>query len=252
MDVIEGPPLFGQIPSRRAFELVCEQIRELIAAGRLKMGDKLPPERQLAELLGVSRLAVREALRSLENAGLITVQRGPKGGAFIQGGSDEKMTELMQDMLDVGAVSLADLTEARVFILGSVARLACARATEEDLMLIEENVRQNEMAGNSSFSERLEHATEFYAILARATKNKVMIVVVRCLTDTIKAILRRIEIYPAQSLLTSRRRFLEALRARDAERAAHEMHVHLQKLHDHIVKHEAAQQKSADVIGERS
>src|ERR1700712_5339297 len=86
-------PMFEPIPTRRAFEAVCDRIREQVADGRLKRGDKLPAERLLAEQLGVSRLAIREALRSLENAGLVVLQRGPKGGAFIQGGSDGNMTE---------------------------------------------------------------------------------------------------------------------------------------------------------------
>jgi GntR family transcriptional regulator, transcriptional repressor for pyruvate dehydrogenase complex len=241
-------PMFGPIPSRRAFEVVCERVRELVASGRLKQGDRLPPERQLAEQFGVSRLAIREALRSLENAGLIVLQRGPKGGAFIQGGGETKMTELMQDMLDLGAISLAELTEARIFILGSVARLACERASEEDLEQIAESVRLNEIAVESGSREtRLEHATDFYARLAKATRNKVMMLVVRSLTDTVKVILQRIEIYPAQDLVVSRRRFLEALRERNADRAAHEMHIHLQKLHEHVVKHAAAQHKSPDL-----
>ncbi|MBN9478429.1 MAG: hypothetical protein ABS43_13670 [Bordetella sp. SCN 67-23] len=242
-------PLFEPIQSRRAFEVVCEQIRQLVATGKLKQGDKLPPERQLAEQLAVSRLTIREALRSLENAGLVVLLRGPKGGAFIQNGNDDKMTEVMQDMLDLGTISLTDLTEARIFILDSVVRLACERATEEDLELIAENVRSNEIALASGSREvRLEHATEFYTRLAAATKNKVMMLVVRSLTDTIKAILQRIEIYPAQDLAVSRRQFLQALRARDPEQAAREMHVHLQKLHEHVVKHAAAQKKSPDLV----
>lgn len=242
--------MFEPIQTQRAFEIVCERIRDLVASGRLKKGDKLPPERELAKQLGVSRLAIREALRSLENAGLIVLHRGPKGGAFIQGSSDRKMTELMQDMLDLGTITLSDLTEARIFILASVARLACERATEEDLALIEENVRLNDMAVESGVREvRLQHATEFYALLASATKNKVMMFVVRSLTDIIRAILQRIEIYPSKDLSVSRRRFLQALKARDAERAAQEMHAHLLKLHEHVVLHAIEQKKSPDLGG---
>lgn len=240
--------MFEPIQAPRAFEVVCERVRQLIASGRLKEGDKLPPERQLAEQLGVSRLAIREALRSLESAGLLVLQRGPKGGAFIRGDSDGKMTEVMQDMLNIGTITLSDLTEARIFILASVARLACERATAEDLAKIEENVRQNEVALQSGSREtRLLHATEFYARLAAATKNKVMMLVVHSLTEVIRAILKRIEIYPTQDLAVSRRRFLRALQARDGDRAAKEMHAHLRKLHDHIVKHAQEQKRSPDL-----
>ncbi|KQP19294.1 FadR/GntR family transcriptional regulator [Pseudorhodoferax sp. Leaf265] len=242
------PSLFQPIPAQRAFEVVCEKIRELIADGRLKRGDKLPPERELALQLGVSRLAIREAFRSLENAGLIALRRGPKGGAYIQASSEGKMTELMQDMLSLGSIKLSELTEARIFILDSVARLACERATAEDLKKIEDSVKLNEVALQSGGREvRLQHATEFYELLAAAAKNKVMMFVVRSLSDVIRVILRRIEIYPAQDLAQSRRRFLNALQARDGDRAAQEMHAHLRKLHEHIVKHAVEQEKSPDL-----
>ncbi|SCK43091.1 DNA-binding transcriptional regulator, FadR family [Variovorax sp. HW608] len=244
----QASSMFEPIPAQRAFEVVCERIRELVASGRLKKGDKLPPERELAIQLGVSRLAIREAFRSLENAGLIVLQRGPKGGAFIQASSDRKMTELMQDMLNLGSITLSELTEARIFILASVARLACERASTEDLAQIEENVRLNDAALQSgSRAIRLQHATEFYELLASATKNKVMILVVRSLTDVIRVILQRIEIYPTQDLALSRRRFVEALQARDGDRAAQEIHAHLRKLHEHIVKHAVEQKKSPDL-----
>ena len=242
------PAMFEPIQAQRAFEVVCERIRELVASGRLKKGDKLPPERELAIQLGVSRLAIREAFRSLENAGLIALQRGPKGGAFIQASSDRKMTELMQDMLNLGTITLSELTEARIFILASVARLACERATTQDLEQIEENVRLNEVALKSGSREiRLQHATDFYELLASATKNKVMTVVVRSLTDVIRVILQRIEIYPTQDLALSRRRFLEALQARNGDQAAQEMHTHLRKLHEHIVRHAVEQKQSPDL-----
>lgn len=75
---------FRPIRTRRAFEEICERIREQLALGVLKPGDKLPPERDLAQQLGVSRNVLREALRSLEMAGVLRLLKGVKGGAFIQ------------------------------------------------------------------------------------------------------------------------------------------------------------------------
>lgn len=229
------PQMFEPIPVRRAFEEVCQRIRAKVASGELKQGDKLPPERQLAEQLGVSRVVVREALRSLENAGVIALQRGPKGGAFIRGGSDEKLTQLMQDMIDLGTIPFSDLTEARIFILDSVARLACERATEEDLDAIEDNVRMNEeVFGSGDRDARIEQAAEFYKRLAAATKNKVMMIVVKSLTDILRDTLASIELYPSKELIESRGRLMQQLRKRNGDRAADEMRAHLRKLHEHI------------------
>ena len=77
------PLIFRPIRTRRAFEEICQRIREQLALGVLKPGDKLPPERDLAQQLGVSRNVLREALRSLEMAGVLRLQKGVKGGALF-------------------------------------------------------------------------------------------------------------------------------------------------------------------------
>ena len=99
--VDRAPPSFQPIQIRRAFEEICDRIRAQIAAGSLKPGDKLPAERELAQQLGVGRNALREALRSLEIAGIVRLQKGAKGGAFIREGDAGRMDEVMRDMLSL-------------------------------------------------------------------------------------------------------------------------------------------------------
>ena len=99
-------PTFQPIHTRRAFEEICERIREQIAPGLLKPGDKLPPERELAQQLGVGRNVLREALRSLEIAGILRLQKGAKGGAFIHEGDASRMDEVVRDMLSLGSISV--------------------------------------------------------------------------------------------------------------------------------------------------
>src|SRR5271154_5184605 len=100
-------------PLKRGFELICDEIRSLIASGALRVGDKLPPERELAAKLGVGRNVVREALRSLEIAGLVAPKKGRTGGSFIQASDSRYFTRALGDMTHRGAISLNDLTEAR-------------------------------------------------------------------------------------------------------------------------------------------
>jgi GntR family transcriptional repressor for pyruvate dehydrogenase complex len=247
-EAVDEELMFEPIPSRRAFETVCERIRAQVASGDLRPGDKLPPERQLAEQLNVSRLVIREAFRSLENAGVVVLQRGPKGGAFIQGGSDTKLTELMQDMLHLGRIPLSDLTEARIYFLDSVVRLACERATQADLDALVENVRMNEALFESGDREkRITHAMEFYSQLAAATRNTVMMMVVNSFTDILLTVLRSVEVYPSVKLTASRRRFMAQLLERNADKAAAELGAHLRNVHEHIVKHmeEASERRKA-------
>ena len=125
-----APPTFRPIHTRRAFEEICERIREQLALGVLKPGDKLPPERDLAQQLGVSRNVLREALRSLEMAGVLRLQKGVKGGAFIQEGDTSRMNDVMRDMLSLGTISVRELSEARIHVLDLVVRLACANARQ--------------------------------------------------------------------------------------------------------------------------
>src|ERR1700690_2035542 len=139
------PIEFRPIRTRRAFEEICERIREQLALGVLKPGDKLPPERDLAQQLGVSRNVLREALRSLEMAGVLRLQKGVKGGAFIQEGDTSRMNDVMRDMLSLGTISLSELSEARIQVIDLVVRLACERARQADFQVLEANIERTEL-----------------------------------------------------------------------------------------------------------
>ena len=112
----------------------------------LKPGDKLPPERDLAQQLGVSRNVLREALRSLEMAGVLRLMKGVKGGAFIQEGDTSRMNDVMRDMLSLGTISVRELSEARVHVLDLVVGLACDHARQSDLDALEANIERTELA----------------------------------------------------------------------------------------------------------
>lgn len=94
-----------------------------MAAGALRPGDKLPPERDQALKLRVSRTAVREALRSLEIAGVVGLQKGSKGGAFILKGDPDLVTRSIRDMVYLSRISLDNLTEARTLECRSLCSL---------------------------------------------------------------------------------------------------------------------------------
>ncbi|MBS0220459.1 MAG: FadR family transcriptional regulator [Proteobacteria bacterium] len=229
-------PDYGPIRPKRVFEEICERIRNELSAGNLRPGDKLPPERELAERFGVSRTAVREAFRSLERSGLIGLQKGPKGGAFIQAGNPT-VRQSLEDMVSVGQISLADLTEARVLIQDSIVRLACKRATEADFAALEADIdRTEELTLQGRLRERLDYSINFHKLLARITKNEVMIVTIDALTYILRIIINKLGPHPRLDLVESRRRFLKHMRTRDTEAAVAEMTDHLTRLHQHLVR----------------
>jgi GntR family transcriptional regulator, transcriptional repressor for pyruvate dehydrogenase complex len=233
---------FNPIRTPRAFEVICDQIRERLLAGVLKPGMKLPTERELAEQFGVSRSAVREAMRTLENARVVTLKKGAHGGAFVCAHQPRAMSDVIQGLLGSGVFSLEDLTEARLLVQDTVVRLACTRATNADFKALELNIDRTEEATRTGrVMERIELSAEFYRLLAAATGNKVLALLTESLSTILLGFLRmRIatfpDVVPVAGLVESRRRFLEYFVARDADRASHEITMKVQELHRHLLR----------------
>ena len=229
------PAPFAPIQTRRAFEEICDSIRARISSGELKPGDKLPAERDLAQQLGVGRNALREALRSLEIAGMLELRKGVKGGAFIRSGDTARMDAVVQDMFSLGSITLADLAEARVHVQDLVVRLACERANDEDLQAIEENIDRTELLTKAGrFLDRVECSREFYRLLGAATHNAVLAMMVQSVTEILMQFVNaRVSNggKPTPRLVANRREFLAALRSRDPEEAARLMGKHLEAIH---------------------
>ncbi len=230
-------PAFAPIRTSRVFEEICDRIRDQLSTGALKPGDKLPAERELAKQFGVGRNAVREALRSLENAGVIILEKGAKGGAFIRQGNPSAITLVMSDLMHLGSISMEELTEARVFILEFVVLLACQRATDEDFDILEENIdRTEDLTRRKLFVERVEATAQFYKLLAKATRNRVVSMIVNALTDILRPFVRSGGGGKTlEGLIESRRRLLEHLRTRQPDKAARELTEQLTALHHLLV-----------------
>jgi len=228
------PLTFRPIRTRRAFEEICQRIREQLALGVLKPGDKLPPERDLAQQLGVSRNVLREALRSLEMAGVLRLRKGVKGGAFIQQGDTSRMNDVMRDMLSLGSISLRELSEARIHVLDLVVRLACANARQIDLQALEANIERTELATREGrLLDRVECTREFYKLLALSTGNKVIAMIMDSVTEIhLRFVYAKVASSGAATprLVERRRQFLSALCARNVSAAARLMRSHLESV----------------------
>ncbi len=192
--------------------------------GSLKPGDRLPPERELSQVLGVGRPALREALRVLEAKGLVVLRKGNTGGAFVSSGRASLVSDSMSDLLRLGSVSVEELFEARQWIQTALVRAACARATAADLHLLRENVAEGERLHNAGLAaERIAVNIEFHHLLAQATRNQVAVMVSRGLTDALRNLIREVGSDPAPSLFRDRWALVTALEARDEEAAVKAM-----------------------------
>jgi GntR family transcriptional regulator, transcriptional repressor for pyruvate dehydrogenase complex len=224
--------LFRRIRTPRAFEEIADQIRKEISDRRLKAGDRLPPERTLAEQFGVSRNTLREALRSLENAGLLRLQKGASGGAFVRHSTGDAIVTGLRDMFHLGAIRPEHLTEARVWIESIAVRAACERATPDDIKALNDNIAAAERAecDKVDFYDQAAIHLEFHRIIARATQNPVMEIVMEALIDVMQHFIRAIGQTRNPWVLPSRRRFMKHFAAGDVEAAVTEMGQHLERL----------------------
>lgn len=239
-EVHEAPvaPTFRAIRSTRAFEEVAAQIREELAKGHLKVGNRLPSERALSEQFGVARNTVREALRSLENAGLVRLQKGASGGAFISEGSGEAITTGMLDLYHLGSIQPAHLTEARIWLEGIIVREACLRSTPADLQELHQNIQEAEEAiERGDFGRRAEVHLHFHRILARMTGNPIMVVVMDGVLSVLRLYIESIGEYENAFVLPSRKRFMKFMESRDADGAVAEMEASLKRLQRSYLSH---------------
>lgn len=224
-------PAFVPVLGERAFDGISRQIREAMARGVLKPGSRLPPERTLAAQFGVSRNTLREALRSLENSGVLQLQRGARAGAYVKESSGEGVATGLLDMYKLGSLSPSQLTEARILIETAVVRAACTDATQADIEDMRANVDAAMLHDKlGRVQERIATNLEFHRLLARATHNPMLVMLMGAIIDVMHVYVRSIGPYEAPSIFASRRRFIDLLERREADGAAAELEKSLRRL----------------------
>jgi GntR family transcriptional regulator, transcriptional repressor for pyruvate dehydrogenase complex len=175
--VIPGP--FSPTPVMRPVDQVRISIVQAIATGQLSPGDRLPSELEQARGFQVSRAAVREALRSLVEMGLVTTVQGRGGGSFVNSVDADPVArnlgEAMDVLLHLDAINIAELLEARRALEGVCARLAAQRRSAAHLRAIAQVL---EAAGDPELSTVawLELDVRFHREVASAAENRVLMV----------------------------------------------------------------------------
>ena len=163
---------------------IVAQIRDALFAGDLKTGDVLGSEADLAKLFGVSRMSVRDALRSLEAMGIVDIRMGAKGGATIAAGSGDRFADALAIQLKLIGVTREEILQARAGIESMTVAMATIYGSKDDLEGIRqvlEDARQS--LDNPERSARL--GEEFHMAIARATRNDVLIAQLRAMRDVL-------------------------------------------------------------------
>lgn len=231
-------PTFTPIKPLRVSNEVTEQLKQSILLGHFKPGDKLPSERELAEEFQVSRVAVREALRSLENSGFILTRQGITGGAFVTDLSFQQLTNSFLDLFLAEKISIPELYHVRRLIEPEVARLAASRVTPEYERLLREALEVEKVPG-STLSEEVDKKTSVHYILAEMCGNRFLEALVSSVMRITKQVVEAVKpdtqkLHPAGL----HDRAVKAVLAGDPERAAREMEKHAIEFGKNLMKME--------------
>lgn len=148
-----------------SYELVVEQVRRAIQLGRFGVGDKLPPERELSQQLGVSRTTVREAMRVLQGEGLVEVRRGRSGGAIVSGATPSRSE--IRRLLRQRLAELEAVIDYRLIVEPAAARLAAQRRTDEDLGALRDLVEEMSAVATAARDSDTSPPSRFFALDSR-------------------------------------------------------------------------------------
>ncbi|MCH6161903.1 FadR/GntR family transcriptional regulator [Streptomyces marispadix] len=237
-----GPEDWEPVARSRTYELVLTRIEQLIHDGRLRVGDRLPPERELSELLGVSRAAVREALRVLEAQGALRprVGTGPDSGNVIAAMPGAGLTQFLRLHIALAHFPLDDVVEARAVLERSSARLAAERARSEDLARMREQL--DRMDAESLPREVFNDCdTDFHVAIAEAAGNRLVadltVSVRNAVRKTLLTVFNRVDDWEllAARLRAEHHEIYDAVAAGEVDRAGDAVEAHIRSVHREIV-----------------
>jgi len=239
-------PLFREARQSRIFEDVVEQIEEAILQGRLKAGDRLPAERDLKEMLKTSRSTLREALRVLEQKGLIEIRLGTGGGAVVKAVSSDQISQSLGLLIRSQQVSLGQLAEFRERFEGDVVELAASRAEEIDLVtlrnLLEEAARYA-AGGDEKLEAFLEVDKKIHLLFAHMTRNPIYISILRTVHDNINLFFKRYLIMATREMeenLSDLYDVAAAIEQKDRKRARKLLQAHVRRFNSYMERHPEA------------
>lgn len=182
MDRADSPwgALFTAVAPGRSSDHIAEQISQAVYSGQLSVGDKLPNERELGQLFGVSRSTLREAIRILEAEGMVAVQRGTTGGTFVSAPEASKAGFGLAALIRFHEATPEDFAEIRYSFESESAGLAARRATDQQIAELGEIVEAAAAVARDSESDWAQFVDwdlAFHQKLAEATGNSIRVAI---------------------------------------------------------------------------
>lgn len=224
--------MYFPIQTERLYERIVSQIEKRIEAGDLKVGDRLPSERELAEQFAVSRTAVREAVKALRQKGLVEIR--PGRGTFITNGTSDSVRSSLDMLMKMGGTKgSGNLVEVREILEPEIAALAATRITEEYIVAMQEAVSIMDTALDN-VDLFVEADLDFHLALAEGTQNPIIPILMDSIIDLLRKQRKRIGLTDGglQRGQVHHKKILEAVMRRDSHAARRAMQNHLQQVRD--------------------
>jgi len=219
---------FTTVKRESTLEVIVQQIKDQIKKGILKPGEKLPSERKLADLLGLSRASVREAIQALAFSGYLEVIQG-KGTCVLE--MSTKYDEIVNFFSEFSDYSLDYLMEARIMLEGEFARLAALNASQEEIDLIEKIFK--EIENSKDLNSFVVKDLEFHLTIAKATHNPIMNGLMKIIGEMLynetEKIIKMSKDTRINTIETTRN-LVQAIKQRNAEQAKELMSEHIRNI----------------------
>ena len=230
MDRMDQPKdfqVFFPLKPQRLSEEVYRQLKDAILGGFYKPGDKLPSEKAFCETFGVGRPVVREALRSLENSGLISVRPGAGGGAFVQKIASSTLADTFEGIMKMDNVSLEELTEARLALEMGALPLVLKHINTEHLDELERNLK--EVRENLARGIRGKRNLGFHVLLLKASGNQLLSKIAEALMALMGSLLEEYEysVERSRKVLKIHEQLIHLLRTKQYTEATQVLEAHI-------------------------
>lgn len=211
-------------------ERIVLQIRELIANGKLKPGDKLPPERELAGIFNVSRTSVREAIKTLATMGLIEIKKGH--GVFVKEATLDSIINNVADALVLSKEEMKQLFEIRKVLETQAAAWAAERATEEEIEELMKMIKEVKSKKKLDLALARDYDERFHTKIIRASHNNVLLKVMSGLFDVLDKVRTKTAIVPGRAAksINDHEAIAIAISNRDAQKASEAMFQHIESV----------------------
>jgi GntR family transcriptional repressor for pyruvate dehydrogenase complex len=221
--------MFTPVKNTKVYEQVIEQIKEMIVSGKLKRGDRLPPERELVEQLQVSRTSIREAIRALQIIGLVECKQG--GGNFIKESFENSLFEPLSIMFVLQNSKPEEILELRKIVEVETAALAAEKINNKELKEIQEIIEQMKASADEELDAKLDK--ELHYKIAHASGNFLVVNILSAISSLVDSFIKdaRDKILKQNEnkeiLLGHHESLYNALQAHDKSKAAKVMIKHL-------------------------